>query len=155
MIALGSDHVGNVLKQVIMEHLDEKGIAYLDCGFLDDGRPSDYPIYALAAANEVRSGRCDMGLLFCGTGIGISIAANKLKGIRCAVCSEPYSALLSRQHNNANMLALGTRVVGPELAKMIVDTWLDGCFQGGVHAERVNMIGAIEQTGALPEPGGV
>lgn len=151
MIALGSDQVGASLKKVIMEHLDRKGITYTDYGWLDDSRPADYPIYALAAAGAVADGTCEKGLLFCGTGIGISIAANKVKGIRCAVCSEPYSALMSREHNDANMLSLGMRVVGPELAKMIVDAWLEGEYLAGVHAPRVEMIRQIEETGGLPE----
>jgi ribose 5-phosphate isomerase B len=149
MIALGSDHAGHGLKQIIMDYLTGKGIAYRDYGWLGEPDPVDYPIYALAAANAVVSGECEKGIVICGTGIGISLAANKVRGIRCAVCTEPYSALMSREHNDANMLALGARVTGPELAKMIVETWLRGAFQGGVHARRVEMIQTIEKTGSL------
>ena len=97
----------------------------------------------------VASGEADGGVLICGTGIGISLAANKVKGIRAAVCSEPYSAKMAREHNNANMIAFGARVVGEDLAKMIVDSWLDAKFQGGRHAERVALIDEIEETGEL------
>jgi len=149
---LGSDHVGSILKKVIMEHLDKAGVQYKDFGYTGDETVSiDYPVYGLATATAVASGECDKGILFCGTGVGISIVANKIKGIRCVVCSEPYSALMSREHNDANMLALGMRVVGPELAKMIVDVWLSGEPLGGSHARRVNMIKSIEQTGTLPD----
>ena len=153
MIALGSDHVGNILKDIIMEHLDKAGVSYKDFGYFGDPtNPTDYPIHALAAANAVAAGECDKGILFCGTGVGISLAANKVHGIRCVVCTDPYSALMSREHNDANMLALGTRVVGSELAKMIVDVWLGGKFKGGKHCARVNMIMSIEQTGGIPTP---
>ncbi len=148
MIALGSDHVGIELKRVIMQYLDEKGLAYKDFGTFDTER-CNYPEYALKAANAVVSGECDKGILCCGTGIGISIAANKVKGIRCVVCSEPYSALLSRQHNNTNMLALGSRVVGGDLAKMIVEQWLAGVYEGGRHQVRVDQIKEIEETGTI------
>lgn len=148
MIALASDHVGLELKKAIMDYLDELGLTYKDFGTHDTHR-CNYPEYALKAANAVSSGECDRGIIFCGTGIGISIAANKVTGIRCVVCSEPYSALLSRQHNDTNMLALGSRVVGAELAKMIVKCWLDGEYEGGRHAVRVAQITSIEQTGKL------
>jgi len=148
MLALASDYVGCELKQKIMAYLDEKQVPYIDFGSTDLA-VSDYPVYALKAAKAVQSGECARGILFCGTGVGISIAANKVRGIRCVCCSEPYSALMAREHNDANMLALGTRVVGGELAKMIVDQWLGGEFLGGIHAERVAMITKIEQTGDL------
>lgn len=148
MLALASDHVGIELKKAIMDFLDEKGIQYTDFGTYDTIR-CNYPEYALKAANAVADGICEKGLLFCGTGIGISIAANKVHGIRCVVCSEPYSALLSRQHNDTNMLALGSRVVGKDLARMIVETWLNGAYEGGRHAKRVAQIAQIEQTGGL------
>jgi len=148
MIALGSDHVGIELKRVIMQYLDEKGLAYKDFGTFDTER-CNYPEYALKAANAVVSGECDKGILCCGTGIGISIAANKVKGIRCVVCSEPYSALLSRQHNNTNMLAMGSRVVGGDLAKMIVEQWLTGVYEGGRHQVRVDQMKEIEETGKI------
>ncbi len=148
MIALGSDFVGIILKEQIMKHLDEKGIEYKDFGCYDT-QPCDYPVYGLAAANAVASGECEKGLIFCGTGVGISLVANKVKGIRCVNCSEPYSAALARQHNDANMLSLGTRVVGSELAKMIVDAFLENEYLGGIHAKRVDMIRQIEENQKL------
>lgn len=143
MIALGSDHAGRGLKEEIKKLLDERGLEYTDFG-TDTDDSCDYPVYGYAAASAVASGKCDRGLLFCGTGVGISLAANKVKGIRCVVCSEPYSAKMSRLHNNSNMLALGSRVVGTELARMIVETWLDADFEGGRHQRRVDLISAIE-----------
>ncbi len=150
MIALGSDFVGIILKQQVMEYLDSKNIAYQDFGAYST-EPCDYPVYGLKAANAVKDGICDKGIVFCGTGVGISIVANKVKGIRCVCCSEPYSALMSREHNDANMLALGTRVVGAELAKMIVEVWLNGEYQHGRHQKRLDMISQIERTGVLDE----
>ena len=143
MIALGSDHAGRGLKEEIKKLLDERGLEYTDFG-TDTDDSCDYPVYGYAAASAVASGKCDRGLLFCGTGVGISLAANTVKGIRCVVCSEPYSAKMSRLHNNSNMLALGSRVVGTELARMIVETWLDADFEGGRHQRRVDLISAIE-----------
>ena len=143
MIALGSDHAGLPLKLEIIKLLEERGLAYWDFGTttLDS---CHYPVYGRLAAEAVASGQCERGLIFCGTGVGISIAANKVKGIRCAVCSDCYSAVMSRQHNDANMLALGARVVGVDLARMIVGEWLDAQFEGGRHALRVELIGQIE-----------
>jgi len=148
MIALGCDFAGFPLKKIIMEHLDKNGLQYKDYGTYDD-KEGEYPVFALEAANAVKDGVCDRGILICGTGIGISIAANKVKGIRCACCTEPYSALMSREHNDANMLAMGSRVVGGELAKMIVDVWLKGEFAGDRHAKRLDMIAQIEKTGDI------
>lgn len=148
MIALASDHVGLELKRTIMEELDAIGLAYMDFGTDTDER-CNYPEYAFRAAEAVRKGECDKGIIFCGTGIGVSIAANKVKGIRCAVCSEPYSAQLSRRHNDTNMLALGSRVVGAELAKMIIKVWLEGEYEGGRHDIRLNQIRQIEENGNL------
>lgn len=148
MIALASDHVGITLKRVIMALLDEKGLPYRDYGCFDAER-TDYPLYGYAAARAVADGECDRGIICCGTGVGISLAANKVHGIRCVVCSEPYSAKLSRQHNDTNMLALGSRVVGEELAKMIVTEWLDTPFEGGRHQRRVAMLEEIETTQRL------
>lgn len=144
MIALASDHVGISLKKRIMALLDERNLCYKDYGSFSEER-CDYPVYGSAAALAVASGECDRGILFCGTGIGISLAANKIHGIRCAVCSEPYSAKLSRQHNNTNMLALGSRVVGEELARMIVEVWLDTPFEGGRHQCRIDQLTRIEE----------
>ncbi|ASG73093.1 bifunctional allose-6-phosphate isomerase/ribose-5-phosphate isomerase RpiB [Salmonella enterica] len=143
-IAFGCDHVGFILKQEIVEHLTLRGIAVIDKGTWSSQR-TDYPHYASAVAQAVAAGEVDGGILICGTGVGISITANKVAGIRAVVCSEPYSAQLSRQHNNTNVLAFGSRVVGGELAKMIVDAWLDATFEGGRHQKRVDAIMAIEQ----------
>ena len=143
IIALGSDHAGLPLKKEIMELLDQKGIAYKDFGTYTS-ESCDYAKFGQQAAQAVVSGECDKGILCCGTGIGISLAANKVKGIRCVVCSDCFSAKMSREHNDANMLALGARVVGGELAKMIVDIWLSTTFLGGRHQRRVDQIMAIE-----------
>ena len=142
-IAVGCDHVGFEYKNEIISHLIEKGIEVIDFGTNNTER-TDYQIYGEAVARAVAGGNCDKGILICGTGVGISLAANKVKGIRAVVCSEPYSALLSRQHNDTNVLAIGARVVGISLAFMIVDSWLSGEFEGGRHLNRVKMIGEIE-----------
>lgn len=142
-IALGSDHVGYDLKTKIAEHLQSKGIETQDFGSCDSNR-CDYPIYGEQVARAVAKGDFDKGILICGTGVGISISANKVKGIRAVVCSEPYSALLSRQHNDTNILAFGARVVGEDLAKMIVDAWLSGEYEGGRHQKRLDLIQEIE-----------
>lgn len=139
MIALGSDHAGLPLKLEIIKLLEERGIAYEDFGTYSEDS-CDYPVYGRKAAEAVADGRCQKGLLFCGTGIGMSLTANKVKGIRCAVCSDCYSALMSRNHNDCNMLALGARVVGIDLARMIVSMWLDAGFEGGRHQRRVDLI---------------
>ena len=138
-IAIGCDHVGFELKTHIIEHLQSKGYSIKDFGTHNTER-TDYPLYAKAVSDAVTNGECEKGILVCGTGIGISIAANKVKGVRAVVCSEPYSALLSRQHNDTNVLALGSRVVGRDLALMITDIWLDGEFEGGRHQRRVDML---------------
>lgn len=148
MIALASDHVGIELKRHIIEYLDELQLEYKDYGTYTTER-CNYPEYALKAANAVANGECEKGILCCGTGIGISIAANKVKGIRCVVCSDCYSALLSRQHNNTNMLSLGSRVVGKDLGLMIVKSWLEGTYEGGRHQVRVDEIAEIEETGTI------
>ena len=143
MIALGSDHAGLPLKQEIMTLLDSLGLAYKDYGTYTPAS-CDYAHFGQAAANAVASGECERGILCCGTGIGISLAANKMKGIRCVVCSDCFSAKMSREHNDCNMLALGARVVGGELARMIVKIWLETEFAGGRHQRRVDQIMAIE-----------
>ena len=148
MIAIANDHVGVELKSTIIELLEEKGLAYKDFGTYTDER-CNYPEYALKAADAVANGECEKGILICGTGVGISIAANKVNKIRCVVCSEPYSALLSRQHNDTNMLAIGSRVVGKDLAKMIAEAWLSGEYEAGRHAVRVSQIAEIENNGCL------
>lgn len=143
MIAIGNDHVGFELKEAVIEVLKEHNIEYKDFGAYSSER-ANYPVYGQKVALAVASGECERGILLCGTGVGISIAANKVKGIRAVVCSEPYSAKLAKEHNDANILAMGARVVGPELAKMIVENWLTAEFQGGRHAERVALISRIE-----------
>lgn len=138
-IAMGSDHVGFQMKNELAEYLKSQGHEIADLGSHSEER-TDYPIFGKAVAAAVTSGRADCGILVCGTGVGISIAANKTNGIRAVVCSEPYSAMLSKQHNNTNVLAVGARVIGIELAKMIVDAWLNAEFEGGRHLDRVNML---------------
>ena len=143
MIALGSDHAGYPLKMEIIKLLQERGLPFIDFG-TETPQRVDYPAYGRKAAEAVASGQCQRGLIFCGTGIGIGIAANKVAGIRCATCSDCYSAQMSRAHNDANMLALGARVVGVDLARMMVNLFLDTAFEGGRHAGRVQMIHGIE-----------
>ncbi|ADB67570.1 TPA: ribose 5-phosphate isomerase B [Listeria monocytogenes] len=142
-IAIGNDHVGIELKPVIVAYLQDLGHDVDDFGAFSNER-TDYPEYGKKVAESVAAGKSDLGILICGSGVGISIAANKVNGIRAVVCSEPYSAKLSREHNNTNILAFGSRVVGAELAKMIVQNWLDAEFEGGRHAKRVEMIARIE-----------
>ena len=144
MIAIGSDHGGFALKQEIMEHLKENGIEYKDYGCYDESS-CDYPVYAKKVANAIVSGECEKGILICGTGIGISLAANKVPGIRCAVVSDVFSAKMSKAHNDANMLSLGERVLGRGLALEIVDAWINTEFEGDRHSKRVNMIKEIEE----------
>ena len=139
LIAIGCDHVGFELKTYIIDHLQKHGHSIKDFGAHSTER-TDYPIFGKAVANSVANQECEKGILICGTGVGISIAANKVKGIRAVVCSEPYSALLSRQHNDTNILAFGARVVGRDLAIMIVDAWLSGEFEGGRHQNRIDNI---------------
>lgn len=144
MIAIGSDHAAFSFKEEIKKYLDEKGIEYKDFGSYSE-ESTDYPIYGEAVAKAVASGEYERGILICGTGVGISLAANKVKGIRAVACSDCYTASLSRRHNNTNILALGARVVGIDLAKMIIDSWLEAEFEGGRHQRRVDMITAIEE----------
>ena len=144
MIAIGSDHAGFGLKEEIRQYLDEQGIEYTDCGTFDTGS-CDYPVYGEKVARAVASGQAERGIVICGTGIGISMAANKVKGIRCAVCGDCFSAEMARLHNNANVLALGARVTGVGLARKIVEIFLNTQFEGGRHAQRVALIGALEE----------
>lgn len=143
-IAIGSDHVGLELKPTIIDYLEDQGYEVHDFGTYTKER-TDYPIYGKKVGEEVASGNYDLGILICGTGVGISLAANKVKGIRACVCSDCYSAKLSRMHNNTNVLAFGSRVVGPELAKMIVKNWLEAKFIGGRHQRRIDEMAAIEE----------
>ena len=147
-IVFACDHTGLELKQVLLDHVSGKGYKCIDLGCYDT-TSVDYPVYGYKAAKAIQDGICERGIIICGTGVGISLAANKVKGIRAAVCSEPYTAKLSRAHNNSNMLAMGARVVAKELAMMIVDTWLETEFEGDRHAVRVDMIREIEETGKL------
>ena len=144
-IGIGCDHGAVDMKNQIMSYIEEKyGYEVINFG-TDSTQRFDYPISGEKVANAVVQGKVDKGIAICGTGVGISLAANKVNGIRCVTCSEPYSALLSRQHNNTNMLAFGARVVGIELAKMIVDAWLEGEYEGGRHQKRIDMIAEIEK----------
>ena len=142
-IVIGNDHSAVELKNIIKAHLEEKGYEVMNVG-TDTSDSCDYPVYGGKMGLAVASGEADLGIAICGTGVGISLAANKVKGIRACVCSEPYTAKLSRMHNNSNVLAFGARVVGSELAKMIVDEWLAAEFEGGRHQRRVDMIMDIE-----------
>ena len=139
MIALGSDHGGLALKRHVMDYLDQHQLAYKDYGcYTSDS--CDYPDFGRAAAEAVASGECDRGIVVCTTGIGISIAANKVKGIRCALCSEPLSAEMTRRHNDANMLAMGGGMIGNNMADRILDAFLNTEFEGGRHQRRVDKI---------------
>lgn len=143
-IALAADHGGFELKEAVRAHLDEIGVAYKDFGSFD-GASCDYPDMAEPACRAVVAGECDKALLFCGTGIGISMAANKIKGIRAAACSDWFSAKYTRAHNDANALCLGGRVVGPGLAIELVDVFLNTPFEGGRHSRRVDKLTALEE----------
>jgi len=149
-LAIGNDHAALEMKKEILAYLESKGIEMVDVG-TNSPESFHYPISGYRVAKLVAEGKVDGGVLICGTGVGISLAANKVKGIRACVCSEPYSAKLSKQHNNTNIIAFGARVVGIETAKMIVDEWLGAEFEGGRHQKRVDMIMQIEETGALAE----
>ena len=147
-LAIGIDHVAVEMKKEIKAYLEAKGIEMVDVGTNSTER-FNYPISGYKVAQMVAAGEVDGGVLICGTGVGISLAANKVKGIRACVCSEPYSAKLSKQHNNTNIIAFGARVIGVETAKMIVDEWLNAEYEGGRHQVRVDMIAEIENTGHL------
>lgn len=142
-VVLSSDHAAIELRAAIAAHVAEKGWDVVDIGPTTT-ESTHYPKHGAAAAERVASGDCDLGIILCGTGQGIMMAANKVKGIRCGVCSDTFSAAMIRQHNNANMLSIGARVVGEGLALEIVDAFLDAEFEGGRHATRVGMIDALE-----------
>ncbi len=142
-VVLSSDHAAIELRAAIAAHVAEKGWDVVDIGPTTT-ESTHYPQHGAAAAEHVASGDCDLGIILCGTGQGIMMAANKVKGIRCGVCSDTFSAAMIRQHNNANMLSIGARVVGEGLALEIVDAFLDAEFEGGRHATRVGMIDALE-----------
>lgn len=139
-IALAADHGGFELKEKVKEHLQKKGIEILDLGCHTDEQSVDYPNYGKACGEAVMRGDAEKGIAFCGTGIGISIAANKVKGIRCALCTSVFMAEMASKHNNANMLALGGRILEPELAFSIVDVWLTTEFEGGRHKGRTDLL---------------
>ncbi|MBU5434539.1 ribose 5-phosphate isomerase B [Pseudoflavonifractor sp. MSJ-37] len=142
-ISLGCDHGGFAMKEHIKSWLESHGYEVQDCGCYST-ESVDYPVYGRAAAEAVASGACERGIVVCTTGIGISITANKVKGIRCALCSEPLSAEMTRRHNDANMLAIGGGMIGPNMADRIVETFLNTEFEGGRHQRRVDLISAIE-----------
>ena len=144
MIAIASDHGGYNLKEHIKAYLAAKGITCEDFG-TDSTESCDYPVFGKAAAEAVASGKCETGIVICTTGIGISITANKVKGVRCALCADSFSAEMTRRHNNANMLAMGAGIVGPNLAERLVDTFLATEFEGGRHERRVNLILDMEK----------
>lgn len=149
-LAIGNDHVAIDMKQEIKGYLEGRGIEMIDVGTNSPER-FNYPISGYKVAKLVASGDVDGGVLICGTGVGISLSANKVHGIRACVCSDPYTAKLSRQHNNTNIVAFGARVVGIETAKMIVDEWLGSQYEGGGHQTRIDMITEIETTQKLKE----
>lgn len=144
IIALGSDHGGYLLKEQIKAHLTEQGHECRDFGCYSKDS-CDYPEFGAAAAYAVASGECERGIVICTTGIGISITANKVRGIRCALCADPLSAEMTRRHNNANMLAMGAGMIGLNMAQKIVDTFLTTDFEGGRHQRRVDKITAVEE----------
>ena len=139
MIGIGSDHGGFELKEKVKKHLEERGLEYKDFGTYS-ADSCDYPVYGRAVAKAVASGECDRGILICGTGIGISITANKVKGIRAALCSDCYSAQATREHNDANILSLPARFIPVDLAEKIVRKFLESSFEGGRHQRRVEKI---------------
>jgi len=143
MIALGCDHGGYELKQEVIKYLKEKNLEFKDFGTLNTDS-CDYPDFAFAAAKSVANGECEKGIVICTTGIGVSIVANKVKGVRCALCSDSLSAQMTRCHNNTNMLAMGAGFIGKNLALKIVDVWLNTDFEGGRHTRRVDKITAVE-----------
>ena len=142
-IAIGNDHAATELKFIIMDYVKSLGHEVVNFG-TDGNESCNYPEFGEKVGRAVVNGEADCGILICGTGVGISIAANKVKGVRACVCSEPYTAKLSKMHNNANIIAFGARVVGSEMAKMIVDTWLETEYEGGRHQRRVDMLDAME-----------
>ena len=144
MIAIGSDHGGYELKTHIIKHLEDKGIEYKDFGCYDE-KSVDYPDIAKLVCDSIIAKECENGILICGTGRGISIAANKIDGIRAAHCHDVYSAEMTKRHNNANVICMGGRVIGRELAFMIIDKWLEAEFEGGRHQTRIDKIHSLEK----------
>lgn len=142
-IAMGNDHTAIEMKQAVKEFVETMGYEVVDFG-TNETASCDYPVFGEKVGRAVASGEADLGIVICGTGVGISLAANKVKGIRACVCSEPYTARLSKMHNNSNVLAFGARVVGIEMAKMITEEWLKAEYEGGRHQRRVDLITEIE-----------
>lgn len=143
-IAIGNDHTALEMKNEMKKFLEEKGYEVIDYG-TNSTESCDYPVYGEKVGSAVATGEADLGLAICGTGVGISLACNKVKGIRCCVCSEPYTAKLSRMHNDSNVLAFGARVIGVEMAKMITEEWLNAEYEGGRHQRRVDQVMDIER----------
>ncbi len=144
MIAIACDHGGYVLKEAVKAHLEERGETVMDFG-TNSTESCDYPDFGAEAARAVADGRCEKGIVICTTGIGMSMVANKIPGIRCALCADTLSAELCRRHNNANMLAMGAGIIGQNLALAIVDRWLETAFEGGRHQRRVDKISALDR----------
>ena len=147
-LVIGNDHAAVEMKQSIKAYLEEKGHEVINVG-TDSTEAFAYPVSGYRAAKLIREGKADGGILICGTGVGISLAANKVEGIRACVCSDPLTARLSKQHNNTNIIAFGARIIGIETAKMIVDEWLAAEFEGGRHQERLDLLDEIERTQSL------
>ena len=143
MIALGSDHGGYLLKEELKKHLEQEGYEFIDFG-TDSPASCDYPVYAEKVCRAIQSGECEKGILICGTGIGMSMCANKCKGIRAAVCGDHFSAEFTRRHNDANVLCMGARVIGPGVALQLADIFLTTEYEGGRHANRVSMMMELE-----------
>lgn len=148
-IVMGSDHVGYKMKNELRDLLETMGHIVEDVGCFNESR-AEYPIYGRKAAEKVATGQADRAVLVCGTGFGISLAANSVHGVRCVNCIDAYTASLSRMHNNANAIAFGARVIAPEMAKMLLETWMHTEFEGGRHADRIEM---IQEMCAFPRPG--
>ena len=151
-LAIGGDHGAYDLKVDLVEHLRSQGHEVVDLG-AHNAQRTDYPVYGRAVGEAVVAGEVEAGIALCGSGVGISISANKIRGVRAVLCSEPYSAQMARRHNDANVLCMGGRVVGPELAKMIVDAFLGATFEGGRHADRGAMITALDEGHPEQVPG--
>lgn len=147
-VAIGNDHGAVELKRHLVKYLEDKGVEVVNFG-TDETASTDYPIYAEKVSRAVVAGEVDKGILVCGTGLGISISANKIHGVRCAVCSEPVSACLAREHNDANIVALGARTIGTVMAEAIVDVFLNTGFEGGRHQRRVDMIMKLDRGESL------
>lgn len=148
---IGADHAGYGLKEELKEILQQEGIEFLDVGTMNGNDSVDYPDFAEAVARKVAAGEFDRGVIVCGTGVGVAIAANKVKGIRAANCSDTICARYSREHNDANILTVGSRIIGPAVAQEILKIWLKTNFEGGRHARRVNKIGEIEERSGVSE----